>query len=198
MYVVSLLPFMALSVAAVSDKWWPSLADRVGPLTKRAMARHRGSSSTVFREVVAVFGALMVMAFWFTATTKASPKWVNTLAYQWTVDADAPERQVVSWLRDHVPHGSVVVAEGEMWLDLHNAGFSGPGNVWVYKVDSDPAVTKQLGSWRAINYLALSHVTLISESKSTMPMVFEALGHATEVAKFGQGNDAVEILKVGN
>ena len=196
MYIVSSLPLMALTVAAVCDKWWPSMTDRSSRLSKKIFAWERNSTSTVRREVVAVVGALVVLAFWGGAFAKASDGWVNTLKYQWTVDADASQREVVGWLRDHVPHDSVVVAEGEMWLDIHNAGFEGQGNVWVYKVDSDPAVTTQLGSWRAINYLALSRVTLISESKATMPMVFEAIDHAETVAQFGEGNNAVVIMKV--
>jgi hypothetical protein len=66
----------------------------------------------------------------------------------------------------------------------------------VYKVDSDPEVTERLGSWRAIDYLALSRITLVSESRATMPMVFEALEHGEQVAEFGTANDAVVIMKV--
>ena len=195
MYVVSMLSFMALAIAGVCDKWWPRAKSRLIPATER-VPKHRVSERTAFGKVLAIAGVLVVSGFWLTATAQASDGWMNTLRYQWTVDADAPQRAVVAWLRDHVPHDSVVVGEGEMWLDLNNAGFQGPGNVWVYKVDSDPAVTTHLGTWRSIDYLALSRVTLVSESKETMPMVFEAIDHAREVAEFGQGDQAVVIMKV--
>ncbi|WP_161600529.1 ArnT family glycosyltransferase [Mycolicibacterium hodleri] len=197
MFVVSMLPLLALSIAGLCDRLWPSTTARLPLRTAKHGARERLSGASVrLRKVGAVTGAVLVAAFWFTAVSKASDGWINTLKYQWTVDADAPQRQVIAWIRDNVPHDSVVVAEGEMWLDLHNAGFAGRNNVWVYKVDSDPAVTEQLGRWQSIDYLALSRVTLISESKKTMPMVFDAIEHSQRVAEFGQGDNAVQIMKV--
>ncbi|BBY28218.1 glycosyltransferase family 39 protein [Mycolicibacterium sediminis] len=192
MYVVAMLPFCALAVAGLCDRMWTRTAD--GPAT--VPLRSDGRRRQRWRPAAAVAGSLAVVVFWCVAITVAGSGWSNTLEYQWTVDADASQRQVTAWLRDNVPHDANVVAEGEMWLDLHNAGFDGHGNIWVYKVDSDPEVTQRLGSWQAIDYLALSRVTLVSESKATMPMVFEALDHAEPVAEFGSANDAVVIMRV--
>lgn len=196
MYVVAMLPFCALAVAGLCDRLWPRSAVPPVDPQDNTVARQRDQGHAGLRKGASCAAALLVVLFWCTAVTTAGSSWANTLRYQWTVDEDASQRQVIAWLRDHVPHDSVVVAEGEMWLDLHNAGFQGPNNVWVYKVDSDPEVTERLSSWRSIDYLALSRITLVSESRATMPMVFEALEHGEQVAEFGTANDAVVIMKV--
>jgi hypothetical protein len=196
MFVVAMLPFCALAIAGLCDRLWPRSTVQGVDYYVKSVARHQNQRFTGLRKATSCAAALLVALFWCTAVMTAGSSWANTLKYQWTVDEDASQRQVVAWLRDNVPHDSVVVAEGEMWLDLHNAGFQGPNNVWVYKVDSDPEVTERLGSWRAIDYLALSRITLVSESRATMPMVFEALENSEQVAEFGTANDAVVIMKV--
>jgi len=179
MYVTMLLPFLALAVAGLGDRVWP-----------RALREGRRTTALAAVGVAVVIGAAGV------STPFVVPAWAGQLHRQWSVDEDAPERAAVAWLRDNVPHDAVLVSEAELWLDLHNAGFAGPGNVWVYKVDSDPAVAAQLGGWQRIEYLALSKATLDSQSPQTMPWVFEALAHAHEIARFGDGANTLTVLRV--
>ncbi|MFJ9364858.1 ArnT family glycosyltransferase [Nocardia sp. NPDC101769] len=196
MYIDTLLPLMALALAGLGDTLWPR--DVFTPDTLGAILESppRRTDLATRRSTTALLGTVLVVASVLSVLPGLTDHWTNTLRYQWTADADRPERQVVTWLATHVPHNAVLVSEGELWLDLHNAGFSGNGNVWVYKVDSDPAVTKWLGSWTRIDYLALSQTTLISESESTMPWVFKALHNADVMTTFGQNNDKVTILEV--
>lgn len=195
MFVDTLLPFMVIAIAGLCDKLWPHATQAFDALLARA---HDGTIRHVpsWRTVAGLAGVFVVLGYWLTITPPATEEWSNSLKFQWSNDADAPERATIEWLRDNVPHDAVLVSEGELWLDLHNVGFDGPGNIWVYKVDSDPAVTEQLGEWRNIDYLALSETTLISESKDTMPRVFSAIENADKVTEFGTANDKVTIMKV--
>ncbi|HEY5853667.1 MAG TPA: glycosyltransferase family 39 protein [Aldersonia sp.] len=183
MYVTMLLPFLALAVGGLGDRLWPRL---------RALGADRSRRATV----LAAAGAAVAIGAAGVATPFVAPAWAGGLQRQWSVDDDAPQRAAVAWLRDNVPHDAVLVSEAELWLDLHNAGFTGPGNVWVYKVDSDPSVAAQLGGWQRIEYLALSRATLDSQSLQTMPWVFEALAHAHEIARFGSGANTLTVLRV--
>ena len=182
MYVTMMLPFLAMAIAGLGDRLWPQV---------RALGADR--RATAFAAV----GAAVVIGAAGVSTPFVAPAWAGELQRQWTVDEDAPQRAAVAWLRANVPYDAVLVSEAELWLDLHNAGFTGPGNVWVYKVDSDPAVAAQLGGWHRIEYLALSRATINSQSPQTMPWVFEALAHSHEVARFGEGANTLTVLRVG-
>ncbi|MCX5042079.1 phospholipid carrier-dependent glycosyltransferase [Aldersonia sp. NBC_00410] len=182
MYVVMLTPLLALAIAGLCDQWWPRTSDP--PSGRRAGT------------VLVATATVAVAVFWTLSLTWAGPAWQSGVARQWTTDADAPQRDAVAWLRDHVPHDAVLVSEAELWLDLHNAGFVGDNNVWVYKVDSDPAVAEQLGGWQRIEYLALSKATLDSQNPQTMPWVFEAITHAVTVRSFGSGQNTLTVMAV--
>jgi hypothetical protein len=190
----------APQVHAVAGQYG-SAARESGSAVDRSADRRFGSAAAPTgnrraRPLLALAGALVVLAGSGVLVTVAVSRWVPTLNHQWTADDDRSERAVVDWLGAAVPHDAVLVPEGELWLDLHDAGFAHANNVWVYKVDSDPAVQRQLGRWQNIDYLALSHATLTSESQATMPWVFEAIRNADTVTTFGIGDDRVTVLKV--
>ncbi|MFD3508286.1 ArnT family glycosyltransferase [Nocardia sp. NPDC058666] len=181
MYVVTLLPFLALALAAVADLGHSRLAawSRTEPVPRFA--------------VLALVAALI--AYPIAATTLAHT-WPDTLHRQFTLDEDRPEREAVAWIAANIPRDALLVTESELWLDLLNAGFDARHNVWVYKVDSDPGVATEIGNWTAIDYLALSAATISAQSPATMPWVFTALDYGRVLATFGEGANTVTVLKV--
>ncbi|RMI31757.1 ArnT family glycosyltransferase [Nocardia stercoris] len=194
-FVPRLLPGSGTRAATAGP---PKLS--VVPPPESAAGRPRSFSAAAgyrrARPLLALAGAVLVLVGSGGLATAAVSRWTPTLNHQWSADDDRSERAVVDWLGARVPHDAVLVSEGELWLDLHDAGFAHANNVWVYKVDSDPAVQRQLGRWQNIDYLALSHATLTSESQATMPWVFDAIRNADIVTTFGIGDDRVTVLKV--
>ncbi|MFD3706220.1 ArnT family glycosyltransferase [Nocardia sp. NPDC058658] len=180
MYVVTVLPFLALALAAVADLGHARIAAWY-------VEKHW--------RVTALATVVLLVALPIAATTLAGT-WPTTLARQFTLDEDRPEREAVAWIAANVPRDALVVTESELWLDLLNAGFDAEHNVWVYKVDSDPGVATDIGTWTAIDYLALSAATISAQSPATMPWVFTAIDHAQVVATFGAGATEVTVMRV--
>jgi 4-amino-4-deoxy-L-arabinose transferase-like glycosyltransferase len=182
MYVIGLLPFLALVIAGVGDWCWPRIE------AWRQQVGWRATRTGILALVTAI-GVIMFAG-------AASKPWQDTLAYQFRTDADAFQRQAIAWVTAHVPRSKTLVVEGETWLDYVSRGYSRSSIIWVYKVDTDPAVQAALGRWENIDYLVLSGVTLVSEDKATFPLVFKAVAGSDPVITFGTGEDAVHVLKV--
>ncbi len=182
MYIIGLLPFMALVAGGVGDWLWPRF--------KVWQQQHgwRLYAQSAFAAITAVAVVLFI--------AKAANPWRYTLEYQFTVDADQPERQAVNWVTANVPRDAKVVVEGESWLDYVSRGYSRSSVIWVYKIDTDPEVQKALGIWKNIDYLVLSGVTLVSQDKTTFPQVFQAVDNAQEIKTFGTGEDRIVVMKV--
>ncbi|MET8781428.1 phospholipid carrier-dependent glycosyltransferase [Streptomyces sp. NPDC004589] len=182
MYVIQALPFLALVLAGsaasvvhlVLNRW------RTGP---RSVTWLR---YTLVALLVAAAGAYVV------------PRWYDGDRTAVTADANAPYRGASRWLTHKVPdpeHTRVLVDDA-LWLDLVHAGYRpGPGVIWFYKADLDPAVTKTMpGGWRALDYVVASPT--VRRDAVDLPNVKAAIEHSTPVATFGTGDDRIEIRRI--
>ncbi|MEU6495398.1 phospholipid carrier-dependent glycosyltransferase [Streptomyces sp. NPDC049097] len=182
MYVIQALPFLALVLAGsaasvvhlVLNRW------RTGP---RSVTWLR---YTLVALLVAAAGAYVV------------PRWYDGDRTAVTADANAPYRGASHWLTHKVPdpeHTRVLVDDA-LWLDLVHAGYRpGPGVIWFYKADLDPAVTKTMpGGWRALDYVVASPT--VRRDAVDLPNVKAAIEHSTPVATFGTGDDRIEIRRI--
>ncbi|MEU6518102.1 phospholipid carrier-dependent glycosyltransferase [Streptomyces sp. NPDC046978] len=182
MYVIQALPFLALVLAGsaasvvhlVLNRW------RTGP---RSVTWLR---CTLVVLLVAAAGAYVV------------PRWYDGDRTAVTADANAPYRGASHWLTHKVPdpeHTRVLVDDA-LWLDLVHAGYRpGPGVIWFYKADLDPAVTKTMpGGWRALDYVVASPT--VRRDAVDLPNVKAAIEHSTPVATFGTGDDRIEIRRI--
>ncbi len=183
MYVVTLLPFLALAFAAVAA------------LGYSRVAAWYAAGEWPAQRVTAALTVMALVAMPIAAATLART-WPTTLHRQFTLDEDRSEREAVAWISANIPRDALLVTESELWLDLLNAGFDAEHNVWVYKVDSDPGVATDIGAWTAIDYLALSAATISAQSAATMPWVFTAVDHAQVLATFGDGANTVTVMRV--
>jgi 4-amino-4-deoxy-L-arabinose transferase-like glycosyltransferase len=142
--------------------------------------------------------AAAVVAFLLVAgtTTVILPGWQPKLIAASTQDVDGPSRAAVDWLSDNVSRDKRIAVESAIWTDLQQKGFDTPEPVWLYKTETDPAVTKTLGGWQGIDYLALNGPTLDERNREQFPTVFSAKDNSTVVAEFGDNNNKVVIMRV--
>ncbi|MFJ3837658.1 ArnT family glycosyltransferase [Streptomyces sp. NPDC090054] len=183
MYVIQALPFLALVLAAAAASVTHAVLRRHrAPGERRALVHTR----RVLIGVLATAAALYVL-----------PRWYDGNRTALTVDANAPYRQAAAWLGSEVadPANTRVLVDDALWLDAVHHGFEpGPGAIWFYKADLDPAVSKTLpGGWRDIDYVVSSPT--VRRDAADLPTVKAALEHSTPVAVFGTGEDRIEIRR---
>ncbi|HZD00971.1 MAG TPA: hypothetical protein VFA46_12520 [Actinomycetes bacterium] len=166
MHVVNLMPWSALLAVGVVES-----------LRLRPLFRHVAKG-------MAVVALAAVVAF----------SWAPSLHRMMTVRQEPPLRAATEWVADNVPRNRAVVVHDSIWTDLvHRYGFD-PQPIIVYKLDTDPALRRTL---KRIDYLVLPnwyYETPVAASK--YPTVMEARKHAVSVARFGSGDDGVQVYRV--
>ncbi|WP_443059450.1 ArnT family glycosyltransferase [Streptomyces sp. NBC_00435] len=183
MYVIQALPFLALV-----------LAGGAASVTHAVLRRRRAPGE---RRVLAYGRWALVGVLAAAAAAYVLPRWYDGNRTALTVDANAPYRQAAAWLGREVPDpaSTRVLVDDALWLDAVHHGFApGPGAIWFYKADLDPAVTKTLPrGWQDIDYVVSSPT--VRRDAVTLPNVKAALEHSTPVAVFGEGEDRIEIRR---
>lgn len=177
-YIIILLPFAALLFAGVLDRLV------ITPLRKNTYLQPAEIGSFVIASVLAL------------GLITAAPDWIPKYTTALTTDNDAPSRQAVDWITKNVGHDQQLVTESALWTDLQLRGFAQPEPIWLYKTETDPAVTKKLGDWKNIDYIALNGPTVGDASfKSTFPTTQRAIDNAKIMAEFGKDTEKVIIYK---
>ncbi|MFE5625601.1 ArnT family glycosyltransferase [Streptomyces virginiae] len=183
MYVIQALPFLALVLAG-------GAASVTHAVLRRRGAGGEGRSRVWARRVL--LGVLAV-----SAAVYVLPRWYEGDRTALTADANAPYRQAAAWLASEVadPAGTRVLLDDALWLDAVHHGFEpGPGAIWFYKADLDPAVSRTLpGGWRDIDFVVSSPT--VRRDAVDLPTVRAALEHSSVVAVFGSGEDRIEIRR---
>jgi hypothetical protein len=180
MYVIVLLPFFALALAAVLDRAY-TLATR--------------SSVRNWQRV----GAAGIAGLLAVAALAIAPGWAEQTAGALTAESNVAHDEAVHWIADELPRNSLIVSDNTYWNDLVRVGWSPgwDGAVWFYKVDLDPAfVVHHPDGWRAIDYLVWN--STISGNSNAIPLMREAYEHSVLLQTFGEGPDAVEVRQVTN
>ncbi|WP_030665700.1 MULTISPECIES: phospholipid carrier-dependent glycosyltransferase [Streptomyces] len=183
MYVIQALPFLALVLAGGAASVTHAVLRR-----RRAGGERRARvwARRMLLGVLAVSAAVYVLPRWYEGDRTAL-----------TADANAPYRQAAAWLGSEVadPAGTRVLLDDALWLDAVHHGFEpGPGAIWFYKADLDPAVSRTLpGGWRDIDFVVSSPT--VRRDAVDLPTVKEALEHSSVVAVFGSGEDRIEIRR---
>jgi hypothetical protein len=175
-YVIGLLPFAALTIAGLADQLCK------GPRITRAWL------AAVTRGTGRLAVALGVAA----SLVMVGPAWGQGMHQAMTEDHSQPPRQALAWVMAHVPQGSILLVDNNLWTDLVRRGFD-PNPVWFYKLDLDPAIrAKFRNGWRDIDYILLSDYT--ATTLKDLPLVAAAIRHSEVVASFGDGDIAVRKI----
>lgn len=178
-YVIAVLPFAALTLAGTLDH----LISR--PLT---------TAGRPFRTMLALaLGfALLVGTLVFVA-----PTWHSKLSALTSVDQDASSREAVAWIDANISRDNRLVVESALWTDLQGKGFNSPDPVWLYKTETDPEVTREIGGWEGIDYVILNGPTVgAKDFDQAFPTVSTALKHGTLVKQFGKDNQEITVYKI--
>jgi 4-amino-4-deoxy-L-arabinose transferase-like glycosyltransferase len=172
MYVVQILPFLAIAIAGVVEagvgrlhpgrQWW-----RWGVLA-----------------VATAVALTLVLPRWYVGDRRALVTHDN-----------APYTAAATYLRDAVPDhaGTIIVVDDVLWLDCVNAGYQQRNVIWFYKLDLDPGV-KLPGGWRDVDYIVSTPA--LRQDPNTLPTVTKLLANSTAVAGFGPADGRVEIRRV--
>lgn len=167
-YVIALLPFAALTAAALVDRLWA--VRRVGPVAAAAAAA----------------AAVVVVA----------PAWATTLEWQTTPREPSPAAQAADWVAGTVRRDDRLIVDNTTWVDLVERGIPARNVVWFSKLDLDPAVSDLYpGGHRDFEYVVSSDIMRASEQA---PVTKAAIEHSCVVATFGSGETRVEVRRIGN
>lgn len=178
MYVIVLLPFFAIAVAAVLDRLHTLVASAPRPAVRMG-------------------GAAAVATLLAAAAFTVVPRWSDGAGEAWAAHTNVTHDQAVAWAKGNLEKDSLIVSDNTYWNDLVNAGWAPDwdGAVWFYKVDLDPAfLNEHPEGWRSIDYLVWN--STISGNSNAIPLVRQAYDNSVLLQTFGQGPDAVEIRKV--
>lgn len=185
-YIIALLPLAALMIGVTLHRFIAVPLMAANTSSKRRWL-------TLTKRLAAGTAALAIAA---TAIVLVAPAWQPGLQALLRDDPDMASRQAVAWVDQNVGRDKRMVVESAIWSDLQAKGFDAPLPVWLYKTETDPEVTREIGDWRGIDYLVLNGPTLSNSTRQEFPTVFEAINHAQVVAEFGNDEHKVVVLKV--
>jgi hypothetical protein len=167
-YVIAMVPFAALTVAGVAHQLCQ------GPVA-------RGWRSTIVKRA----GQLIVVSAVSASVLMVGPTWDRGVHRIMTQDDSQPSKQAMDYAVAHIPRGSILLVDDNLWTDLVRRGFN-PNPIWFYKLDLDPAVRARLkNGWRDIDYVILGRLT--PATLNDLPLVAAATRHSTVEANFGNG-----------
>jgi hypothetical protein len=185
MHVVNLMPWSALLVVGAVEIVTGNrrLATVRLPWTARRPPRPPQHLRDAAAGLVAVCLAVVLTG-----------SWTPTLRQMLHTRQEPPLWSATQWLADNVPRDRVLVVHDSIWTDLvHHYGFD-PQPIIVYKLDTDPAVRKTL---RRLDYLIVPNWYYATPAGvAKYPTMMEARRHAVVVARFGSGDDGVQIYRV--
>jgi hypothetical protein len=177
-YAIAMLPFAALTIAGFADQLCKGVSTTRAWLA--AVTRGTGRLAVAFG-----VAASLVMV---------GPAWGQGAERAMTEDHGQPPKRALAYVLTHIPRGSVLLVDDNLWTDLVRHGFN-PNPVWFYKLDLDPAIRARFrNGWRDIDYVVLGR--LQPTTLRDLPLVAAAIRHSEVVASFGDGEIAVrKVIK---
>jgi len=171
-YVIILLPFGALLIAAV---------------TERAvhLIRTRGEWWRPIAWTVAAGMALVV----------AVPVWTAQLHGQFARQPDSSLRSAEQWVDSNLDRDQRLIVGDALWVDLYRAGWARDDLVSSAAIGSDPAVDGRYPrGWKDFDYVVAT--TAMRDSGSGSVAATRAIANSRAVASFGSGAAAVQVRRI--
>jgi hypothetical protein len=178
-YAIAMVPFAALTIAGVADQLCKGPADE----RRSWHPEHSRTSRTWLVALARRTGQLGVVLAVTVSLVVIGPAWGQAAQRAMTEDHSQPPKQALAYVLAHVPRGSILLVDDNLWADLVRRGFN-PNPVWFYKLDLDPAIrTRFRNGWRDVDYVVLGR--LPPTTLRDLPLVAAAIGHSEVVASFG-------------
>ncbi len=183
MYVIQMLPFLALAVAGLTDRLVAFL------LTFKARP--------VFWQQI--LRLALVAACIAAAAVYVVPKWYSGDKTADTVNVNTGESEAADWIATHIPHpgNERIVVDNTLWLNMVNDGFKpGRRDIYFFKLDVDPYVMDSLpgpeaDKWKGIQYVIST--PYMWDNESGIPTVKSLLEHSKVIWSYGSGGAANEV-----
>ena len=173
MYLVGLLPFAALGLAATASE--------------AAAASRTVTRPQAVRAVLAAVAVLLVAV----PAGVAAPLWIKKDASMLHTNDASSDEKAVAWLTAHVPRSSRILVDATIWTDLVDRGFDRHRVVWFYKLDLDP--TYRMPWWR-FDYVVRSD--LFAGNLNWLPRSRAVYDHSRIVASFLTPDGRIEVRRV--
>jgi hypothetical protein len=183
-YVIGMLPFAALLIAAVADWLWRPRAITVASPAGSGWSRVADPSiaAAVTLAAIGLTGGLSALA---------APRWVHSDLEQMRMDDSAPTRAAVNWLAMHAVRTDRVLVDDTVWTDLVERGFNHKRTIVFWKFDRDPAIRLR---WSQFNYFVRSNA--LAGDLEWVPKTRQVLKHSRTVAIFQNHVERIEIRRV--
>lgn len=183
MYVLTMVPFLALLPAATIEAGW------------RFAMRHLPERAQWAR--FGLLGVLGVAAA--LAVGLILPSWEAAQRGLMTSQANSDRTAAEAWMQREVTPDSVILTDDVSWVTLVRREVAPRQNViWFYKIDTDPALEPLYPEgWRDVDYvLSTDQLRQAVAGDATLVNVATALRESQVVASFGSGDSVVEIRRV--
>ncbi|MEX5270555.1 ArnT family glycosyltransferase [Kocuria sabuli] len=172
MYIIGVLPFLALAVGCALNMAWGRLervADLQAPSVRRAV-RAAGAVTVAFVLLVTV-----------------APQWVGQNRTLLTHQTNQDWSSALAWAEDNIPRDDTVLAPYSMWQDLSASGWSDAWSVVATeKADLDPEFLNQHPEGAdAIDWVLVGPFVESNIDQLGLTTAGEALENSVPVQTFG-------------
>ena len=173
MYIIGVLPFLALAVGAALN----ALMDALGKLTAPLPAGRRTG-----------FKLLAVACTAFVLFQTAVPQWWTQSRALLTQQVNGDWASALEWVEENVPRDETVLVPYSLWQDLNPDGTRSPWTVVATeKADLDPQfLLEHPEGWTAIDWVVQGPDTDTNIEIHDLTMAGEALENSVPVQTFGE------------
>ncbi|KIS27191.1 hypothetical protein TV39_11705 [Arthrobacter sp. SPG23] len=172
MYIIGVIPFLALALGTGVDIAW-SWLEKLG-----------GARPDLTRRLRAVFVAVLCSAL----VLMSVPQWFEQDRDLLTAENNANWRQTLSWVQDNISREDVVLAPYSMWYDLNSSGWN---DSWTMIATEKPDLDKQFETahpdgWQEIDWIIVGPSVSANIDSLGLSRAASALSHSTPVRTFGE------------
>ncbi|WP_084271680.1 ArnT family glycosyltransferase [Kocuria turfanensis] len=172
MYIIGILPFLALAVCCALNMawgWLERVADQQTPSVRRAV-RAAGAVTLAFVILVTV-----------------APQWVGQNRTLLTHETNQDWSSALAWVEENIPRDDTVLAPYAMWQDLSASGWSDAWSVVATeKADLDPEFLNQHPEGAdAIDWVVVGPFVESNIDQLGLTTAGEALENSVPVQTFG-------------
>lgn len=172
MYIIAVIPFLALALGIAVDLAWSG--------TERLWQHNhhlRRPLRTAF--VLLLASALSLMSM---------PQWLQQDRVLLTAETNTDWLKTVEWVKANVDRESVVLAPYSMWYDLNSSGWDDP---WTMIAIEKPDLDEQFdavhpGGWQDVEYIIVGPIVLDNIENLELTRTGKALQYSEPVATFGE------------
>lgn len=176
MYIVGILPFLALAIGATANLLWRALAGFV----RRRMSGARVGGPLLAAGVLAMFVVFIPVEQWI---GRGAPALFST-------DENRDWRASLAWVDENLSREDVVVVPYSMWQDVNDLGWDDPWRAIVLeKVDLDSQFeSEHPNGWREIDWIVEGPTVAPNIDYLALQPMRDAYDNSRVVASFGAWN----------